>query len=541
MRRLNLCCLLLGLGVSFYSLMLVHWYTGLPTGSSHLSSLPHPASLPRHAAAALRAAGSRSLSVPQPPSIPHPPSLARSPSLLREEARQTDASVETLSRRRGARRVGEWLSQHEPAGAIRSSAPSPPSPPGTPPRPHLSPPSPLISTPPSSLPPLPSPHVAPPPSLSSPLHSLPPLPSPLPPLPYLPTSLPATPPIPSLPSVLFPRTAKLPAFLRSHKPRLSSLFSTPPSSPPNSSHISLAASLTSPSTPPVSPLPSPSTSPLRRLPGSIGGKRHRKRPHARHERRDIHHSRGEPSRTTLLISTPSFSPSPSSAQICAALDWWPADKCDYERCPWAGEPCPRVVLMPALSGPPCPLSFSAASLLPLPPLSALCFLPPPTSPYSLTSASFTYLPPSLASLPSDATPASTASPFTHGSVLPLLPALTPLNLISAPLPSLSFLSPSSPASPPSPASPLPSELSGIAHPGTGGSMLSVNLSDPLLLSAARSLAPFFLRLGGSLSDQAASSPPMHAPRHQPLSLTEARGHLLACGWSELSISRVPRI
>jgi len=38
-------------------------------------------------------------------------------------------------------------------------------------------------------------------------------------------------------------------------------------------------------------------------------------------------------------------------------------------------------------------------------------------------------------------------------------------------------------------------------PWRGASMLEANLDDPLLRSAARLLAPFYLRLGGSLSDQ----------------------------------------
>ena len=38
-------------------------------------------------------------------------------------------------------------------------------------------------------------------------------------------------------------------------------------------------------------------------------------------------------------------------------------------------------------------------------------------------------------------------------------------------------------------------------PWRGASMLEANLDDPLLRSAAKLLAPFYLRLGGSLSDQ----------------------------------------
>ena len=26
----------------------------------------------------------------------------------------------------------------------------------------------------------------------------------------------------------------------------------------------------------------------------------------------------------------------SSRYVCATLDWWPRDKCDYKRCPWRG-------------------------------------------------------------------------------------------------------------------------------------------------------------------------------------------------------------
>ena len=55
-------------------------------------------------------------------------------------------------------------------------------------------------------------------------------------------------------------------------------------------------------------------------------------------------------------------------------------------------------------------------------------------------------------------------------------------------------------------------------------MLSVNLSDPLLLSAARSLAPFYVRLGGSLADQVRRV--LRAPRVVDAALTQAQWTLL---------------
>ena len=46
----------------------------------------------------------------------------------------------------------------------------------------------------------------------------------------------------------------------------------------------------------------------------------------------------------------------SARFVCANLDWWPADKCDYGRCPWGG----ASLLHADLSD---PLLIAAAKLL----------------------------------------------------------------------------------------------------------------------------------------------------------------------------------
>ena len=52
----------------------------------------------------------------------------------------------------------------------------------------------------------------------------------------------------------------------------------------------------------------------------------------------VHSDGGEASTRHVLRAAvrPRVASVVSSRFVCATLDWWPSDKCDYGRCPWGG-------------------------------------------------------------------------------------------------------------------------------------------------------------------------------------------------------------
>ncbi|KAL1511331.1 hypothetical protein AB1Y20_006136 [Prymnesium parvum] len=114
---------------------------------------------------------------------------------------------------------------------------------------------------------------------------------------------------------------------------------------PSSSSASEPSSSPSPPAPlPSSPLftrlpqamrsSSPSRTPLPPSPSPTRAKKHPNE-HRRHSRAWRSQHRREPRKLTVTLPSRRAAVV-SSRQVCVSLDWWPADKCDYSRCPWAG-------------------------------------------------------------------------------------------------------------------------------------------------------------------------------------------------------------